>query len=109
MQSFLNETLASDERFWACRLLLPGANGTASRPWVRYLASVSRRGPVSERRNFALPEVPWLVEDASERRWSGTYYSCELRRWIASYTVPARAPAGYVRASLVYEIPRISF
>ncbi|CAN8020458.1 unnamed protein product [Ixodes persulcatus] len=94
VQSFLNETLASDERFWACRLLLPGTNGTASRPWVRYLASVSRRGPVSERRNFALPEVPWLVEDASEGRWSGTYYSCELRRWIASYTVPARAPDG---------------
>ncbi|KAM7305959.1 putative G-protein coupled receptor CG31760 [Ixodes scapularis] len=101
VQSFLNETLASDERFWACRLLLPGANGTASRPWVRYLASVSRRGPVSERRNFALPEVPWLVEDASEGRWSGTYYSCELRRWIASYTVPARAPAGGAPSALL--------
>nr|XP_037291589.1 probable G-protein coupled receptor CG31760 [Rhipicephalus microplus] len=105
----LNETLASDDRFSACRVLLAGANGTASRPWVTYLASLSRgeAGRLAEHRNFQLPaHVPWLpsededepvaaettgrprVDAATYRgRWSNTYYSCQLRRWLVSYTV----------------------
>lgn len=118
LQSFLNETLASDERFWACRVLLPGSNGTSTRPWVRYLASLSRWNVqlLDERRNFLLKDVPWWpvgVDDELEGapevngkrpmwrsairgRWSRTYYSCDLRRWIVSYNVQVFAGASAV-------------
>lgn len=111
--SLLNETLASDERFSACRVLLAGPNGTLSRPWVTYLASLSRldAGRLAERRNFQLPHVPWLQAEDDEPagrsptqpprstssfrgRWSSTYYSCQLHRWLVSYTVQVFAGSG---------------
>ncbi|KAK8768276.1 hypothetical protein V5799_015259 [Amblyomma americanum] len=104
----LNETLASDERFSACRVLLAGPNGTSSRPWVTYLASLSRTdaGRLAERRNFQLPHVPWLPaeEEGSPQtsdyrgHWSSTYYSCQLHRWLVSYTVLVFAGAGTPQA-----------
>ncbi|KAH7983672.1 hypothetical protein HPB52_013413 [Rhipicephalus sanguineus] len=99
------------------------ANGTASRPWVTYLASLSRgeAGRLAEHRNFQLPpHVPWLpTEDEDEPaaaaaagrprvdaatyrgRWSNTYYSCQLRRWLCRRGFYAATGDPFFNGSLV--------
>ncbi|KAL1421236.1 hypothetical protein MTO96_023213 [Rhipicephalus appendiculatus] len=109
--SFPADSAAPTESFHVVDVELPEAHAELLRQKVdlaaRLLVQVAAHNSEREFRHTCCPpHVPWLpTEDEDEPaaaatagrprvdaatyrgRWSNTYYSCQLRRWLVSYTV----------------------